>query len=176
MIAPKVPSTSCAQGITQGFFEKTSRTNTNPSWPQGGSTCSVPRFLPPVGWSALRMWRQRSWGPAPDDGEKRCKFWSYELHDFFVGSASQAVPHVRDNESKGTSTIVSGAAKLSLVKARSYGRQSCHLDRQGHIENDKGLTAREMFLPAVERAATGFGSLRSFQDLKVWKSGHYWAD
>lgn len=94
----------------------------------------------------------------------------------FVGKASHAVPHVRDNESKGTSTIVSGAAKLSLVKARSYGRQSCHVDRQGHIENDKDLTAREMFLPAVERAATGFGSLRSFQDLKVWKSGHYWAD
>lgn len=35
--------------------------------------------------------------------------------EFFVGSASQAVPHVRDNESKGTSTIVSGAPKWSLV-------------------------------------------------------------
>ena len=43
---------------------------------------------------------------------------------------------------------------------------------EGRIENDKDLTAREMFLPAVERAATGFGSLRSFQDLKVWKPGH----
>ena len=42
---------------------------------------------------------------------------------------------------------------------------------EGRIENDKDLTAREMFLPAVERAATGFGSLRSckgFESLEAW--------
>lgn len=46
---------------------------------------------------------------------KDANFDHMNFTEFFVGSASQAVPHVRDNESKGTSTIVSGAAKWSLV-------------------------------------------------------------
>lgn len=110
-------------------------------------------------------------------GKKDAKKESYELHGIFCWfrlpgrspCEGQRIQRNFNNRLWSTKVILSDFA-------RSYGRRSCHLDRQGHIENvqnDKDLTAREMFLPAVERAATGFGSLRSFQDLKVWKSGHY---
>lgn len=104
------------------------------------------RFVKCITSAEVKKSRSSTWrNPAT----RNPSFWVTKL----IWLASQAVPHVRDRESKETSTIFSVSLLVSSINPTPLWSLSYRLFSDA-------LASWLMFLPAVERAAAGFGSLR----------------